>query len=155
MKIKILWPGKTKNKNLKSLEEYYLEKINFLIPCQVIEVKEEKGIKEKFKEKIKEKESKRLEKYFQDNYIICLTERGEEMTSSQFAEFIKRLLVTSQKDIIFVIGGFAGLAENVLNRANSLLSLSKMTFTHELSRIILLEQIYRALSTIRGYKYAK
>ncbi len=155
MKIKVVWPGKTKNKNLKFLEELYIKKINQFIPCQVIETKEVKGIKEKFKEKIKQKESQGLEKYFEDNYIICLTEKGKEMTSLEFAEFLERLSFISLKEVIFVIGGYAGLADRIINRANFLLSLSKMTFSHELSRVVLLEQIYRALSILRGSKYAK
>jgi|Deesub1362B_J571_1020462.scaffolds.fasta_scaffold01722_11 23S rRNA (pseudouridine1915-N3)-methyltransferase len=155
MKIKIIWPGKTKDKNLKSLEQYYLKKINQFISCQVIETKEAKGIKEKFIEKIKEKESQALENYLQDNYIICLTEKGEEMTSFEFAKFLEKLSISSLKEIAFIIGGYAGLDERIIKRANFLLSLSKMTFPHELSRIILLEQIYRALSIIRGRKYAK
>ncbi len=155
MKIKILWPGKTKNKNLKSLEEDYFKKINQFIKCQIIETKEAKGIKEKFIEKIKEKESQTLENYFEDNYIICLTERGKEMDSIEFARFLERLFLSSAKEIVFVVGGYAGLDERIIKRANFLLSLSKMTFPHELSRVILLEQIYRALSIIRGRKYAK
>ena len=155
MKIKILWPGKTKNKNLKSLEEDYFKKINQFIKCQIIETKEAKGIKEKFIEKIKEKESQTLENYFEDNYIICLIERGKEMDSIEFARFLERLFLSSAKEIVFVVGGYAGLDERIIKRANFLLSLSKMTFPHELSRVILLEQIYRALSIIRGRKYAK
>jgi len=155
MKIKILWPGKTKNKNLRSLEEDYFKKINQFIKCQIVETKEAKGIKEKFIEKIKEKESQTLENYFEDNYIICLTERGKEMDSIEFARFLERLFLSSAKEIVFVVGGYAGLDERIIKRANFLLSLSKMTFPHELSRVILLEQIYRALSIIRGRKYAK
>ena len=155
MKIKIIWPGKTKNKNLKFLEEDYLKKINKFIKCQIIVTKEVKGIKEKFIKKIKEKESQTLENYFEDNYIICLTERGKEMDSIEFARFLERLFLSSIKEIVFVVGGYAGLDERIMKRANFLLSLSKMTFPHELSRVILLEQIYRALSIIRGQKYAK
>ncbi|MCP2518926.1 23S rRNA (pseudouridine(1915)-N(3))-methyltransferase RlmH [Candidatus Aminicenantes bacterium AC-708-M15] len=155
MKIRIIWPGKTKNKILKSLEENYLKKINQFIPCQIIETKEAKGIKEKFIKKIREKECKALENYLEDNYIICLTEKGKEMSSMEFAKFLEKLSISSPKDLVFVVGGYAGLDEKIIKRANFLLSLSKMTFTHELSRVILLEQIYRAFSIIRGRKYAK
>jgi 23S rRNA (pseudouridine1915-N3)-methyltransferase len=77
------------------------------------------------------------------------------MSSMEFAKFLEKLSISSPKDLVFVVGGYAGLDEKIIKRANFLLSLSKMTFTHELSRVILLEQIYRAFSIIRGRKYAK
>ncbi|MFQ6083102.1 MAG: 23S rRNA (pseudouridine(1915)-N(3))-methyltransferase RlmH [Candidatus Aminicenantia bacterium] len=155
MKIKILWPGKTENKELKSLGKFYLDRINQMIDCQVIETKEVKGIKEKFIEKIKQKEAEGLEKYIKDNYIICLTDRGKEMTSNEFAQFLGKLSQTSPKGIIFIVGGFAGLSEKIIEQADYLLSLSKMTFSHELTRVVLLEQIYRGISILRRRKYAK
>jgi len=123
--------------------------------CQIIQTKEAKGIEEKFADKIKEIEAKSLEKHFRDDYIICLFDGGKEMSSLEFARFLKNLTSSSTREITFVVGGFLGLSERILKRANSLFSISKMTFSHELSRIILLEQIYRALTIHRGKHYAK
>ena len=77
------------------------------------------------------------------------------MNSEEFAHFLDRTSISSARAITFVVGGFLGLAERVLERADTLLSLSKMTFSHELSRLMVLEQIYRSLTIARGKQYAK
>lgn len=155
MKYRVLWPGRTKNTEIRKLQEFYLERINHLEPCEIIETREARGIEERFGEKIKEIESKGLEKHFGDDYIICLSERGNEMSSLDFARFLKDLASRSTRIVTFVVGGFLGLSERIVERADFLFSFSKMTFSHELSRIILLEQIYRALTLMRGKQYAK
>lgn len=155
MKIRILWPGKTRNKALKELQEYYLERINQLERCKIIQTKEAKGISEKHASRIKEIESNGLEKHFKNDYIICLFDKGKEMNSQEFARTLERAAESSTRVVTFVAGGFLGLAERVIDRADFLLSLSKMTFSHELSRVMLLEQIYRALSITKGRQYAK
>jgi 23S rRNA (pseudouridine1915-N3)-methyltransferase len=154
MQLKIIWPGKTKDREWRALEEFYLRRIRQLRGCALIETKEAKGLKDRQAEKIKDIEAKGLEKHFQDDYIICLFEKGAEMSSEDFARFLEKLAVSSQP-VTFVVGGFAGLAERVLRRADFLLSLSPMTFSHELSRVVLLEQIYRALTIGKGMHYAK
>ncbi|GAH88046.1 unnamed protein product, partial [marine sediment metagenome] len=78
MKLKILWPGKTRNREIRSLQEFYLRKINLLAPCELIQTKEAKGIPEKFANRIKEIEASGLEKNFKDDYIICLFDEGKE-----------------------------------------------------------------------------
>lgn len=123
--------------------------------CELIQTREARGIDEKFADKIKEIEAKALEKHFKDEYIICLFEGGKEMNSPDFARFLKDLSSSSTRVITFVVGGFLGLSDRIIKRADFLFSLSKMTFTHELSRIILLEQIYRAIALMRGKQYAK
>ena len=155
MRLRILWPGKTKNREIMNLQEHYLERINHLVPCELVQTKEARGIEEKFFDKIKEIEAKGLEKHFKDDYIICLFDGGKEMSSPDFARFLKEQGSSSTRGISFVVGGFLGLSERILKRADFLLSLSKMTFSHELSRIVLLEQIYRALNLLRGRQYAK
>lgn len=155
MKLRILWPGKTKNRELRGLEEYYLGRIRQLEPCQLVEIKTSRGISEKFEDRIKEIEAQGLEKHFQSDYIVCLSDQGKEMSSVEFARFLEDKTAHSPKGIAFVMGGFLGLAQRILDKADLLLSLSKMTFSHELSRIILLEQIYRSLTLLKGRKYPK
>ena len=155
MRLRILWPGKTKNREIRNLQQHYLERINHIVACELVQTKEARGIEEKFSDKIKEIEAKGLEKRFGDDYIICLFDGAKEMSSSEFASYLKDLGSSSTHGISFVVGGFLGLSERILKRADFLLSLSKMTFSHELTRIILLEQIYRALSLLRGRQYAK
>jgi 23S rRNA (pseudouridine1915-N3)-methyltransferase len=155
VRLKILWPGKTRNADIKNLQDYYLRKINQIENCELIETKEVKGLSEKEGERIKEIEAQGLEKHFKDDYIICLFDRGKEMNSEEFARFLERTSLSSARAVTFVVGGFLGLAERMLGRADTLLSLSRMTFSHELSRIMVLEQIYRSLTIARGKQYAK
>jgi len=155
MRIKILWPGKTRNDAIRQLQEYYLRRINQLEHCEIIETKEAKGVPEKHEIRIKEIESEGLEKHFKNDYIICLFDEGKEMNSQEFARSLEKATENSTRAVTFVVGGFLGLAERVIDRADFLLSLSKMTFSHELSRVMLLEQIYRSLSITKGRQYAK
>lgn len=155
MRLKILWPGKTKNRDIRNLQDFYLERINRLAPCEIVQTKDARGIEEKYSDKVKEIEAKGLEKHFKDDYIICLFDGGKKMSSPEFARMLKELGSNATRGVVFVVGGFLGLSDGILERANFLLSLSKMTFSHELSRIILLEQIYRALALSRGRQYAK
>ncbi len=153
-RLKIIWPGKTKNKDFRALQEFYLAKIRRLESCILIEAKEAKGLKDRDAAKIKDREAAHLEKHLHDEYIICLFDKGREMSSEELARFLEKRLFSSRA-VAFVVGGFAGLSERVLKRADLLLSLSQMTFSHELCRIVLLEQIYRALTIQKGRQYAK
>jgi 23S rRNA (pseudouridine1915-N3)-methyltransferase len=155
VKIKVLWPGKTRNSDLRNLQDYYLRRINQIENCEIIETKDVKGISEKDGDRIKKLEAERLEKHFKDDYIICLFHKGKEMSSEELARFLERVSAGSARAVTFVVGGFLGLAERVLERADTHLSLSKMTFSHELSRVMVLEQIYRSLTIARGKQYAK
>jgi 23S rRNA (pseudouridine1915-N3)-methyltransferase len=155
MKLKILWPGKTRNRSLKELQDFYLKKINKLESCELIETKEARGLPERVEKKILAKEAHGLEKHIKDDYIICLFDKGKEMNSEEFAHFLEEKGSNSARPITFIVGGFLGLADGILKKAHVLLSLSKMTFSHELTRIVLLEQIYRSLTIKHGRQYAK
>jgi 23S rRNA (pseudouridine1915-N3)-methyltransferase len=155
MRIKILWPGKTRDQNLRELQDSYLVKINRLEKCELIETKEARGFTENMKEKILSVEANGLEKHMKGDYIICLVDRGKEMNSEEFARFLKDKEANSAFTIVFIVGGFLGLADRILERSHFLLSLSKLTFSHELSRVVLLEQIYRSLTIVHGRQYAK
>jgi 23S rRNA (pseudouridine1915-N3)-methyltransferase len=155
MRLRILWPGKTRNRDIQNLQEFYLGRINQLEKCEIIETKTSKGIPERFAQKIKEIEASGLEKHFENHYIICLFHEGKDMSSVELAQFLKTVSSSSAQVVTFVVGGFLGLEERILKRADALLSLSRMTFSHELSRVMLLEQIYRALMIIKGRQYAK
>ena len=155
MRLKIVWPGKTRNSDIKRLQESYIQRINRLERCEVIETKEAKGIEEKFSDRIKKIEAQGLEKHLGDDYIICLSERGKEMSSDEFGRFLEKITASSAQAVTFVVGGFLGLEERIIKKAHFLLSLSKMTFSHELTRLFLLEQIYRSLTVLKGHHYAK
>jgi 23S rRNA (pseudouridine1915-N3)-methyltransferase len=153
-RLRILWPGKTRSREWRALQEFYLARIRQLEPCELVEVKEAKGLEDWQAEKIMQIEAKNLEKHLRDDYIICLFDRGKEMSSEELARHIGERMTVPQPTA-FLVGGFAGLAAGVLERADLRLSLSRMTFSHELCRVTLLEQIYRALTILKGKHYAK
>ena len=155
MKLKILWPGRTRNRDIKKLQDDLLKKIGHLNRCELIETKEARGIDEKHEKKIMDVEAQGLEKQFGNDYIICLSDKGKEMSSKEFARFLDKLTSHSTRVATFVVGGFLGLDKRIIHEADFLLSLSKMTFSHELIRLILLEQIYRSLTIMKGQHYAK
>ena len=155
MKLKILWPGRTRNRDIKKLQDDLLKKIGRLNRCDLIETKEARGIDEKNENKIMDIEAQGLEKNFGNDYIICLSDKGKEMSSKEFARFLDKLTSHSTRTATFVVGGFLGLDKRIIHKADFLLSLSKMTFSHELIRLILLEQIYRSLTIMKGQHYAK
>jgi 23S rRNA (pseudouridine1915-N3)-methyltransferase len=153
-RLRILWPGKTRDLDWRSLQEFYLRRIRQLTPCEVVETREARGLEDSQSERIKEIEAASLEKRLKDDYIICLFDGGKTMNSEAFAGFLRKRL-SDARGTAFVVGGFAGLAGRVLERADFTLSLSPMTFSHELCRVALLEQIYRALTIMKGKRYAK
>ncbi len=153
-RLRILWPGKTRDAGWRSLQESYLRRIRRLAACEVIETREARGLEDSQSARIKEIEAEGLEKGLKDDYIICLFDGGKTMSSEAFAVFLQKRM-TEARRTAFVVGGFAGLAGRILERADLKLSLSPMTFSHELCRVALLEQIYRALTIMKGQHYAK
>ncbi len=154
MRLRVIWPGKTKNKELRALQDFYLERIRQLEPCALVETKVARGLKDRYAERIMDIEARNLGKHLGDDYTICLSSGGREMKSDDFARFLQKRSLASP-GTAFVVGGFAGLAERITTRADFLLSLSRMTLSHELCRVVLLEQIYRALTIMKGKRYAK
>jgi len=153
-RLRILWPGRTRTPEWKTMQGFYLARIRQLEPCELVEVKEARGLEDRQAQKIMQIEAKNLEKHLRDDYIICLFDRGKEMSSEELARLIGER-IASPRPTAFVVGGFAGLADSVLERADLRLSLSRMTFSHELCRVALLEQVYRALTILKGRHYAK
>jgi 23S rRNA (pseudouridine1915-N3)-methyltransferase len=155
MRLKFLWPGKTKNPEFKGLQGFYEARIGSLAAVEIIETREARGLEEKHAEKIKDLEARGLEKHLDGAYVICLEDHGKEMTSDEFARFLRGRERESGTPLAFVVGGFLGLADRVAERADLKMSLSRLTFSHELARVVLLEQVYRALTIVGGRHYAK
>jgi len=132
-----------------------VDRIRSMAACRVIESREARGIGERAAEKIKEIEALGLERHLDNDYIICLVDDGEEMSSTEFARFLEKRRLGPCRSLAFVVGGFLGLAGRILERADLRLSLSRMTFSHELARVVLLEQVYRSLTIVKGKHYAK
>ena len=152
MKIKCIAIGKTKSQDFSSLIKSYLSKINHYINFEFIILNEIKSIKNKSIQKNKEAEAI-LKNIKADSYIILLDENGKELSSIFFSKFIQHHLNSSKKEIIFIIGGAYGFSDKLLKRANEKISLSKMTFSHQMVRIIFLEQLYRSFTILKNEPY--
>jgi 23S rRNA (pseudouridine1915-N3)-methyltransferase len=155
MEMKFVWPGRTRTPEMRSLQEFYLARIGRMASCRVVETREARGLDEKDAGRILGVEADGLEKSLENAYVICLADGGREMTSAEFARFLEKRRAGQTRNPAFVVGGFLGLAERILARADFKLSLSRMTMTHELARVVLLEQVYRALTIAKGLQYAK
>ena len=159
MKITIFTVGKIKEKYLRDAIAEYSKRLSRYAKLEIIEVADEKtpdNASETVETNIKNKEAERLLKYIRDDaYLITLEIKGKQLTSEELAQKIDTLGVQGTSHIIFVIGGSLGLGEEVLKRSNYALSFSKMTFPHQLMRVILLEQIYRSYRIISGEPYHK
>ncbi len=152
MKIKCIAIGKTKSQDFSSLIKSYLSKITHYINFEFIIINEIKSIKNKNIQKSKEAESI-LKNIKADSHIILLDENGKELSSLFFSKFIQHHLNSSKKEIIFIIGGAYGFSDKLLKRANEKISLSKMTFSHQMVRIIFLEQLYRSFTILKNEPY--
>ncbi len=159
MQIDIVCVGKVKESFFRGALEEYKKRLGRYCKCSEIEVADEKtpdSASEEEVRQIKDKEGARLLSKLQDNaYVIALAIEGKSFTSEGFAAELERLAVGGTSHIQFVIGGSLGLSPQVLQRANLLLSFSKMTFPHQLMRVILLEQIYRSYRIQRNEPYHK
>ncbi|MBU3876357.1 23S rRNA (pseudouridine(1915)-N(3))-methyltransferase RlmH [Faecalicatena sp. AGMB00832] len=159
MKITVLTVGKIKEKYLKDAIAEYSKRLSKYCKLEIIEVADEKTpdqASEVVEEQIRDKEGERLLKNIKDDaFVITLEIRGKQLTSEELADKIDKLGVGGVSHIIFVIGGSIGLSKAVMARSDYALSFSKMTFPHQLMRVILLEQIYRSYRIIQGEPYHK
>ena len=159
MKITLLTVGKIKEKYLKDAIAEYSKRLSNYCKLEIIEVADEKtpdNASEVVENVIRDKEGERLLKYVKDDaFVITLEIKGKMMTSEELAEKIDTLGIRGVSHIMFIIGGSIGLGEDVIKRSDFALSFSKMTFPHQLMRVILLEQIYRSYRIISGEPYHK
>ena len=139
MKLRVVWVGKTKNPQLAQLCEEYAGRIKHFLPLEIAEARKD-----------------RLDSALDpSDRVVLLDAKGKPWTSDQFAAFLQQHMASDSRRLTFVIGDFDGAPASVKKRADVLWSLSPMTFTHDLSRVLLLEQIYRAFAIIHKLPYAK
>lgn len=159
MKITVLAVGKLKEKYWKQAIAEYQKRLGAYTKIEVIEVPDEKApenISDKEIEQVKQKEGQRLlAKVKPQSTVITLEIKGNMLTSEGLAKNLQQRMVQGQSDFTFIIGGSNGLHQDVLDRSNYALSFSKMTFPHQMMRVILLEQVYRAFKIMRGEAYHK
>ncbi len=154
MKIKLIVIGKTKTKFLLNGEGEYQNRLKHYCKFSELIIPDIKNGGKLSKKELKEKEGKViLASIKNSDYVILLDDKGLELSSTDFAEFLNKKMVSSSNELVFIIGGAFGFSENVYKRANTKLSLSKMTFSHQMVRMIFKEQLYRAFTILKGEKY--
>lgn len=154
MKITLLTVGKTDKSWVREGMDIYVSRLKHYIPFSVVEIPELKNVSALGKEQIKVREGELILKNIKPaDDLILLDERGREFTSVELAKVIQDKISYAGKDIVFVIGGAYGFSDAVYQRANSKLSLSRMTFSHQMVRVIFIEQIYRAFTIMKGEPY--
>jgi 23S rRNA (pseudouridine1915-N3)-methyltransferase len=158
MKIKLFCIGKIKEQYLKDGINEYVKRISPYSQIEIVEVTDSK-VKDNPNhfdiEKAKNEEGERVLKLLKNDYLIGLDLNKKEPTSEEFASFLQSKLVEGGSNISFVIGGSYGLSDELKRRCNTSISLSKLTFLHQMTRLILLEQIYRAFKILNNETYHK
>ncbi|MFA7245346.1 MAG: 23S rRNA (pseudouridine(1915)-N(3))-methyltransferase RlmH [Candidatus Magasanikbacteria bacterium] len=153
MKINIVTLGKLKEKYWQDAEQEYLKRLSVFTKINIIELKEEKFDEKSNHEVIKTKEAEKILKAIpKDSYVIVLDKEGNQSSSEKFSSKLIELK-NSSTEITFIIGGPLGLSESILDVAKEKISFSKLTFTHQMMRVILLEQIYRSFMISEDRKY--
>ena len=159
MRVTVITVGKLKEKYLKDAVNEYEKRLSRYCTFQIIEVADEKTIDDPSATEsmlIKDKEANRILKYIKDDmYVITLEIEGKQLSSEEMALQIEQLQIKGQSHVCFIIGGSLGLHDDVCKRSDYHLSFSKMTFPHQLMRVILVEQIYRAFRIIHHEPYHK
>lgn len=152
MRITILHQGKTAEKTVAELQKKYIDRIRSYCDLTVKELPDVKGIRDATG--LREKEGERIMKEITRNdYIILLDEKGSQISSAGFADFILRKQQENRKHLVFITGGPYGFAQKIYERADEKISLSNMTFPHQLVRIIFAEQLYRAFTILNREQY--
>ena len=159
MRITIVCVGKVKEKYFTGAIEEYSKRLSRYCKLDIVEVPDEKtpdGASEAINQQIKEKEGRRiLDKIPEEAYVMVLAIEGKQPDSVELSRKIETLGVRGESHIVFVIGGSLGLDPQVMKRANEAISFSRMTFPHQLMRVILLEQVYRAYRIMNNEPYHK
>ena len=154
MELKLVTVGKTDVKWVKEGLDLYLSRLRHYVPFSLVEIPQLKNVSALTQEQIKEREGELILKQLSPgDSVILLDERGKEYRSVEWAEWIRQRLARAGKGLVFVIGGAYGFSSAVYERAEGMVSLSKMTFSHQMVRTVFAEQLYRAFTIIRGEPY--
>src|SRR2546425_8504311 len=153
MKLVLVWVGRTHDSRWRALQQDYLARLEKFVPVEIVAVKESGGDDSPA---ARQREGRLLEKKIPDaSTVVALDEQGNEFSSRSFASFLEKLQVRGTRAVTFLVGGPSGLPDSLRQRADHVLALSQMTWGHEAVRVLLLEQLYRAFTIIRGHPYHK
>lgn len=153
MRLRVIWTGKTRDAHLKALLDDYLKRLSHFVKCEISEFRESPGAEKSIGI---DKDSKRISDGLHEGAVnILLDPGGVEWTSPQLAKEICSWQQSGTKEVTFIVGGPNGVSAELLARVSKRWSLSRLTLTHEMSRVVLLEQLYRAYTIIHGLPYQR
>ena len=156
MRIRFIWPGKTKDEHLQALIAEYLKRLTRFVRCEVVETREAAGAASGADRAAVKKESQRILDAIPANSMMLLLDlKGREWNSPELADEVRRWENDSIKEVAIVIGGVEGVSAEVAARAQKRWRLSRLTLTHEMARMLTVEQLYRAYTIKRGLPYQK
>ena len=153
MKLRVIWVGKTRSKELSTIVQDFLERLRRFVPTDITELRDPKAGDDK--RQLEMEEERLLAALDTHDRVVVLDVAGESWTSPQLAQFIGRHLRNDPRRLTFLIGGYGGIGEKVKARAERKWSLSRLTFTHEMTRVLVVEQLYRALCILNNHPYSK
>jgi 23S rRNA (pseudouridine1915-N3)-methyltransferase len=153
MKLRVIWTGKTRDARLRALLDDYLKRLSHFTRCEISEFRESPAAGGKAGI---DRDSKRISDGLREGAInVLLDPEGTEWSSEQLAKVMRQWQDNGTKEVVFIVGGPNGVSAELAARANQRWSLSRLTLTHEMSRVVLLEQLYRAYTIIHGLPYQK
>jgi 23S rRNA (pseudouridine1915-N3)-methyltransferase len=157
VKVALIWIGKTRDARLASLVDEYLGRARRMTRIDVVELKDRGGAKaERGEPAVLAREAAALLAALEDDDVVILCdERGSQLRSEEFASIISHHQGRATRRLALIIGGYLGVSDELRERADAIVALSKMTFTHEMARVVLVEQLYRALTIVNGIPYQK
>ena len=155
MKLRFVWIGKTKRAPMRELIESYLKRVGKFARVEAVELRDRDEVGDDPRRIIEREGEDILERVERDPFVILLDQRGRQIDSFKMAELMEKHRLAGSKQITFVVGGHFGVSEEVRKRADFQLALSQMTLTHEMARLLLIEQVYRAFAIIHDLPYQK
>lgn len=154
MKVSLLLVGKTVNKHFVELIDEYAGRVKHYIGFEIVTIPELKNTKNLSVDQQKQMEGELILKQLQSgDHVVLLDEHGKEFRSIEFSKYMEQKMLSVNKRLVFVIGGPYGFSQDVYGKANEKISLSKMTFSHQMIRLIFVEQLYRAMTIMKGEPY--
>lgn len=154
MKVRLILIGKTDSKYINEGNAEYQKRLKHYLPTEIVVIPDIKNTKNLSEEQQKKKEGELILKQTKEgDFIVLLDEKGKQFSSVEFSEFVEKQMVSGLKNLVFIVGGPYGFSDDVYKKANTKISLSKMTFSHQMVRLIFLEQLYRAMTILKGEPY--
>src|SRR5262245_21793078 len=153
MKLRVVWIGKTRSKELSALIDAFLERLRRFVSADITEIRDPRTGDDK--RQLVAEEERLLAALDSDDRVVVLDADGQSWSSQQLAQFVGKHLGSDPRRLTFVIGGYGGMTEKVKARAERQWSLSPLTFTHEMTRLLVVEQLYRAMCILKNHPYSK